>query len=292
MLLDWTALGWEGSSYASFLGRLPAPLQEQLAAHLPAPAAAALTTPAPWDMSAGSTEELLSELGLSALYGETLSEYGLERLHQLTSGGRDAMESTLRDLGVTRDHRDKLIRLAFSARPCGSMGGAFSLPFLAACRPAHAAAMGAENVGHLLYSLLRFMKPRNVVEIGAGYTTLWLLQATPLPLSPYTPFPALIPPPRNLELPPAPDQWRFSWQRVFSARRIGLRALRGAFRPPRDGFYCATPSVGKGEYSSATNLSHPKRRVLFWGGGGGGDLFFPFTRHSGYYRRCVTTTTS
>ena len=34
-----------------------------------------------------------------------------------------------------------------------------------------------ENVGPLLYSLVRFTKRKRIVEIGAGYTTLWLLQA-------------------------------------------------------------------------------------------------------------------
>jgi predicted O-methyltransferase YrrM len=37
--------------------------------------------------------------------------------------------------------------------------------------------MGVENAGPLLYSLVRFTKTRTIVEIGAGFTTLWLLQA-------------------------------------------------------------------------------------------------------------------
>jgi hypothetical protein len=37
--------------------------------------------------------------------------------------------------------------------------------------------MGAENLGPLLYSFLRFTKKRRIVEIGAGYTTPWILQA-------------------------------------------------------------------------------------------------------------------
>jgi len=37
--------------------------------------------------------------------------------------------------------------------------------------------MGVENAGPLLYSLVRFAKLRSIVEIGAGYTSLWLLQA-------------------------------------------------------------------------------------------------------------------
>eukprot|EP00300_Choanocystis_sp_HF-7_P034465 c4722_g1_i1.p2 GENE.c4722_g1_i1~~c4722_g1_i1.p2 ORF type:complete len:231 (+),score=53.93 c4722_g1_i1:691-1383(+) len=37
--------------------------------------------------------------------------------------------------------------------------------------------MGVENMGPLLYSLVRFLKPTRVVEIGAGFTTVFLLQA-------------------------------------------------------------------------------------------------------------------
>ena len=67
--------------------------------------------------------------------------------------------------------------LAASARPCGALGGAWSARFLSACRGAHDAHMGCENMGPLLYALCRFAKPRRVLEIGAGYTSLWLLQA-------------------------------------------------------------------------------------------------------------------
>ncbi|KAL7542240.1 hypothetical protein ACHAXR_011626 [Thalassiosira sp. AJA248-18] len=37
--------------------------------------------------------------------------------------------------------------------------------------------MGVENAGPFLYSFVRFTKCRNIVEVGAGYTTLFLLQA-------------------------------------------------------------------------------------------------------------------
>ena len=37
--------------------------------------------------------------------------------------------------------------------------------------------MGVENLGPFLYSFLRMTKRQRVVEIGAGYTTLWILQA-------------------------------------------------------------------------------------------------------------------
>ena len=37
--------------------------------------------------------------------------------------------------------------------------------------------MGAENLGPLLYAWVRFAKPANVLEIGAGYTSMFLLRA-------------------------------------------------------------------------------------------------------------------
>jgi predicted O-methyltransferase YrrM len=37
--------------------------------------------------------------------------------------------------------------------------------------------MGVENLGPFLHSFLRMTKKRQIVEIGAGYTSLWILQA-------------------------------------------------------------------------------------------------------------------
>jgi hypothetical protein len=37
--------------------------------------------------------------------------------------------------------------------------------------------MGTEHVAHLLYSLIRMCKPTNILEIGIGYTTPFILQA-------------------------------------------------------------------------------------------------------------------
>jgi predicted O-methyltransferase YrrM len=49
--------------------------------------------------------------------------------------------------------------------------------FLAVAQKAYSPTMGTENMAPLLYSFARFTRPRNVLEIGAGYTTLFLLQA-------------------------------------------------------------------------------------------------------------------
>jgi len=53
----------------------------------------------------------------------------------------------------------------------------FSNRFLHHVWPLYNPHMGVENVGPLLYSFVRFAKVRSVVEVGAGYTTLFLLQA-------------------------------------------------------------------------------------------------------------------
>jgi predicted O-methyltransferase YrrM len=53
----------------------------------------------------------------------------------------------------------------------------FSTLFLHHVHPLYNPHMGVENVGPLIYSFVRFVKSRQIVEIGAGYTTLYLLQA-------------------------------------------------------------------------------------------------------------------
>eukprot|EP00658_Telonema_sp_P-2_P005362 TRINITY_DN12005_c0_g1_i1.p1 TRINITY_DN12005_c0_g1~~TRINITY_DN12005_c0_g1_i1.p1 ORF type:complete len:337 (+),score=93.48 TRINITY_DN12005_c0_g1_i1:58-1068(+) len=37
--------------------------------------------------------------------------------------------------------------------------------------------MGMENMGLMLYSIVRFVKPKRVLEVGAGYSTVFILQA-------------------------------------------------------------------------------------------------------------------
>jgi len=133
--------------------------------------------PLPWSAAAGSMPWLLEELKLTTLYGATFEEYDIVTVDDLVSLGRDGMLSFLRELGVTWDHRDKIEQLAFSPRPCGASGGAYDPTFLRACRPLHVQHMGCENMGPLLYALVRFVKPGRVLEVGAGYTSLWLLQA-------------------------------------------------------------------------------------------------------------------
>ena len=54
--------------------------------------------------------------------------------------------------------------------------GVHSPAFLAAVHAANDPHMGVENMGPLLHALIRFTKPRRVFEIGAGATSLYILQ--------------------------------------------------------------------------------------------------------------------
>ncbi|KAL7516364.1 hypothetical protein ACHAWX_001389 [Stephanocyclus meneghinianus] len=67
---------------------------------------------------------------------------------------------------------DEAVRQVFLPR-----SPAFSSLFLHHIQSLYNPHMGVENVGPLIYSLIRFTKRRRIVEVGAGYTTLWILQA-------------------------------------------------------------------------------------------------------------------
>jgi predicted O-methyltransferase YrrM len=68
---------------------------------------------------------------------------------------------------------DHLVRQAFLPATNGPMDAAF----LSHVKSLYNPHMGVENISTLLYSLIRFTKKRRIVEIGAGYTSLWILQA-------------------------------------------------------------------------------------------------------------------
>ena len=71
------------------------------------------------------------------------------------------------------DGNDKLA----SSRSIGTVGSIYSPEFIKAVQPLFDCHMGCENMGPLLYSLIRFVKSSLVLEIGAGYTSIYLLQA-------------------------------------------------------------------------------------------------------------------
>ena len=70
---------------------------------------------------------------------------------------------------------DAVVRNTFLPPPSNQM--IWNVPWLSHVRDLYNPHMGVEHVGPLLYSLIRMAKKRQVLEIGAGYTTLWILQA-------------------------------------------------------------------------------------------------------------------
>jgi hypothetical protein len=53
----------------------------------------------------------------------------------------------------------------------------FSKEFLEKVEPLYSAQMGTENMAPLLHSLIKFHRPRRLLEVGAGYTTPFIAQA-------------------------------------------------------------------------------------------------------------------
>jgi predicted O-methyltransferase YrrM len=67
---------------------------------------------------------------------------------------------------------DHLVRDAFLPR-----SSAVDSNFLGHLSSLYNPHMGVENLGPFLYSFIRFTKKKRILEIGAGYTTVWILQA-------------------------------------------------------------------------------------------------------------------
>ena len=49
--------------------------------------------------------------------------------------------------------------------------------FLEAIKPLYSPVMGTERMGPLLYTLICFSRPQRLLEVGAGYTTPFILKA-------------------------------------------------------------------------------------------------------------------
>lgn len=125
-----------------------------------------------------SIDALLAELEIGGKYAATFEEYELSTVSELLSvGGPDECSAFLASLGVTPNDQHRIVTFAYSHRPNMTSGSIYSPRFLRAARPLYSMHMGCENMGPLLYHLARFAKARTVLEIGAGYTSLWLLQA-------------------------------------------------------------------------------------------------------------------
>ena len=122
------------------------------------------------DWTTRAKKLLVDECGVSprdaeALVDEVLSRASDERRARYGSGDGSTMGEKKKTIhGDARDY----IR---GAR------GIYDEKFLELVEPLYDLHMGVENMGPLLYALCRFVKPRRILEVGAGYTSIFLLQA-------------------------------------------------------------------------------------------------------------------
>jgi len=127
----------------------------------------------------------------------SFEEEGYKTLGDLRSAGRDEVESFVSSLCLPNDADRRLLNFAFGseglqdATACQTVVSAdsvdgpllrsatrcFDQTWLEAVAPLYSYEMGCENMGPLLYSLVRFIKPRICLEVGAGYTSVFLVQA-------------------------------------------------------------------------------------------------------------------
>ena len=134
------------------------------------------TTPC-WSVRNCRMVQILAEFDLEALYAETFDECGIDSVESLCVHGRDDADDTLRGIGVTPDHRDRILSLIFSCRPIGSVSSVFRSSFLRSVQPLYRQHMGVENMAPMLYALVRFVKPSRVMEVGMGYTSVFIAAA-------------------------------------------------------------------------------------------------------------------
>lgn len=131
-----------------------------------------------------------------AFFIEAFEEEGYRTLGDLRRFGEEEVSGFVASLAMPRGTDERLLAYAYadglaaptaltapehasgaSAPGLASASGLLDEAWLEVVRPLYAPCMGCENMGPLLYSLVRFTKPQSCLEIGAGYTSAFLLQA-------------------------------------------------------------------------------------------------------------------
>lgn len=137
----------------------------------------------------------------------SFEEEGYESVGDLRKAGEPTVAEFMQCLSMPRSVDDRLLGFAFAREPDAQVTAAAGMPamdtavpdvndpqasaaaavacssraldarWLQAVSPLYNLKMGCENMGPLLYSLARFVKPVRCLEIGAGYTSAFLLQA-------------------------------------------------------------------------------------------------------------------
>lgn len=122
----------------------------------------------------------------------SFEEEGYYSLQDLHDDGQEVVTDFVQALSMPRGTDERFLQLAFQedeeeeeeeeeAAACTARtappAGPWDATWLRTLAPLYSLHMGCENMGPLLYSLVRFVKPSRSLEIGAGYTSAFLLQA-------------------------------------------------------------------------------------------------------------------
>jgi hypothetical protein len=116
--------------------------------------------------AADSTRELRDTLGLATI----AQRLAFDKALKAAATAAVAVATSKQATAAASSHEK-------ATKPSGSVGGIYDPAFLKLVEPLYDMHMGVENMGPLLYTLVRFIKPQRVLEIGAGYTTVFLLMA-------------------------------------------------------------------------------------------------------------------
>lgn len=121
----------------------------------------------------------------------TFEEAGYDTVADLRSDGREEVAEFVKGMCMPGDNGSRFLDYCFGEHegsnsdsscsherpPATQVGRVLDKEWLKIVEPLYSLHMGCENMGPLLYSVLRFVKPRVCLEVGAGYTTAFMLQA-------------------------------------------------------------------------------------------------------------------
>lgn len=125
-------------------------------------------------------EEILNDVANDLCFGEKkYAERMLEEMEEIERREREKKEEDAEESKEKSSERTTVLTTTTTEKDTRTMtsGRVYSKTFLEKTKSLYDMHMGAENMGPFLYQFCRFTKPENVLEIGAGYTSVYLMQA-------------------------------------------------------------------------------------------------------------------
>jgi predicted O-methyltransferase YrrM len=125
-------------------------------------------------------EEILNDVANDLCFGEKkYAERMLEEMEEIERREREKKEEDAEENEEKSSERTTVLTTTTAEKDTRTMtsGRVYSKTFLEKTKSLYDMHMGAENMGPFLYQFCRFTKPENVLEIGAGYTSVYLMQA-------------------------------------------------------------------------------------------------------------------